>query len=403
MEDSQSRLEYLHHLSCTQQLTDAESEEYISLLEQRELESMMKKSWEKTTDDDAFPMEKRRQLAGAILSRYPQETRRRGIIPVIARWKFAAAASVAVVLTAGAYFIFKPASPVSVKPLIADIAPGANGAILTLGDGSRVVLDSLGDGLVAKQKGSDAVIKNGHLAYQSYNNLAPESAIVYNTMTTPRGRQFHMVLPDGTQVWLNAATSVRYPVAFTGNERIVEVTGEAYFDVAQDKSKPFSVRFLSSAEGGRQGIVQALGTAFNVCAYHDDPAAKITLLEGKVRVSPSPAGNRNEILTPGQQAAIFYGKSQNAGMTVQTADTGRVMAWKNGMLNLHNMGLAEVMKQISRWYNIDVVYEGNIPEITFWGEISRSENLSTVLSFMAESGVKFIIEDGGKKIVVRKQ
>lgn len=145
-----------------------------------------------------------------------------------------------------------------------------------------------------------------------------------------------------------------------------------------------------------------MGTEFNVCAYRDDPAAMVTLLGGKVMVLPSPNSEQNSILTPGQQASVFYGKSRNAGMTVQTADTARVMAWKNGMLNLHNLSLTEVMKQISRWYNIDVVYEDKVPEITFWGEISRSENLSTVLSFMAESGVKFKIEDGGKKLIVGK-
>lgn len=397
----ENRLEYLYRRWNSQQLTSEEREEYFSLLERVDVDEvlgpLMVKSWAASTDDGALSPEQRRTMAAAIL------TGKERVKPARMRYLRWAAAAAAVLLLAGvSYRWLVPVSGKHTVAPVADIAPGSNGAVLTLGDGSKVVLDSVADGVVAQQKGANAVMKNGQLAYQTEAAGKGGAEVIYNTVSTPRGRQFNMKLPDGTRVWMNAATVMRYPTAFSGNERIVEVTGEAYFEVAQDKNKPFSVRFLSSVEGGREGIVKALGTEFNVCAYRDDPAAMVTLLGGKVMVLPSPNSEQNSILTPGRQASVFYGKSRNAGMTVQTADTARVMAWKNGMLNLHNLSLTEVMKQISRWYNIDVVYEDKVPEITFWGEISRSENLSTVLSFMAESGVKFKIEDGGKKLIVGK-
>jgi transmembrane sensor len=400
LEDILGRFRYLHHLWGTQQLTEEEQQEYFFLLDkygaETVLEPLMQEDWNTAKDEGALELAARHAMAGRILSgNRPRVSR----VYLIRRWAAAAAILVLIGAGAGFYFSRQPAAPTGA---VADIAPGGNGAILTLGDGTQVVLDSLGDGIIAKQKGSAAVIKNGQLAYQAIHTNNPEGEVIYNTMSTPRGRQFQLRLPDGTNVWMNAATSIRYPTAFAGNERNVEVTGEAYFEVAPDKAKPFRVHFTASAEGGREGTVLALGTSFNVCAYRDDAAAKVTLLEGKVMVSPSPVEKHSEILTPGMQAAVAYGKSRSAGMTVKTADTTRVMAWKNGILNLHEMGLGEVMKQISRWYNIDVVYEGNIPEVTFWGEISRSENLSTVLVFMAESGVKFKIDDAGKKIIIRK-
>lgn len=413
MEDSLARLQYLYNLWCTQQLTEDESGEYFALLEKHgtdaALEPLMNQSWTTARDEGDLELEKRNNIANNILSgpqRQAPVIQRVSLIGFISQWRWAAAASVALLVTAGIYFSVyhhtrtnglanKSALPA------ADKAPGEEGAILTLADGSHVVLDSLADGIVAKQNGTDAVIKNGQLSYLTSAGT-PKEELVYNTVSTPRGRQFQLLLPDGTKVWLNAATSIKYPTAFAAHERNVEVTGEAYFEVAQDKSKPFRVHFTSSAEGNRRGTILALGTSFNVSAYRDDAAAKVTLLEGKVLVSPSSIENQNGILIPGQQASMLYNQLQQADMTIQRVDTSKVIAWKNGMLNLHNLALAEVMKQISRWYNIDVVYEGNIPDITFWGEISRTENLSTVLSFMAQSGVNFKIEDGGKKIIVKK-
>ncbi|NLR58649.1 DUF4974 domain-containing protein [Chitinophaga polysaccharea] len=400
MEDYRARFAQLHQLWSIQSLSAAEQEEYVALLEQYgeadALGAMLDDSWDTVEDEGTFAASDKAALARRIISAAPPERFTTTRIHLLRRWWVAAAVLFVIALGGWQYYVYTH----QVAPVMAvtDIAPGDNGAILTLGDGSQVVLDSLSDGIVAKQHGTNAVISKGQLAYEATAGQQ-NGEVVYNKMSTPRGKQFQLVLPDGTKVWLNAATAIRYPTAFTGNERSVEVSGEAYFEVAPDKSKPFRVHFIS-AEGRRQGTVQALGTSFNVCAYQDDLAAKITLLDGKVLITPSLADSKGTILVPGQQAALTY--RQLANLKVQTADTSRVMAWKNGMLNLHNMALAEVMKQISRWYNIDVVYEGNIPDITFWGEISRSEHLSTVLGFMEESGIKFSIGDGGRQIIVKK-
>ncbi|TWF41369.1 FecR family protein [Chitinophaga polysaccharea] len=401
MEDYRTRLAHLHHLWSIQSLSVAEQEEYVALLEQygeaEVLGNMLDDSWATARDGGTFTGSDKVALAHRIISAAPPERLADTRVHLLRRWLAVAAVLLLLALVGWQYYVYTHrAAPILA---VTDIAPGNNGAILTLGDGSQVVLDSLSDGIVAKQQGINAVISKGQLAYEATMAGQRDGEAVYNKMSTPRGKQFQLILPDGTKVWLNAATAIRYPTAFAGNERSVEVSGEAYFEVAPDKSKPFRVHFIS-AEGRRQGTVQALGTSFNVCAYQDDPAARITLLDGKVLVTPSQGDSKGAILVPGQQAALM--NSQLANMKVQTADTSRVMAWKNGMLNLHNMALAEVMKQISRWYNIDVVYEGNIPDITFWGEISRSEHLSTVLGFMEESGIKFSIGDGGKQIIVKK-
>lgn len=249
----ENRLEYLYRRWNSQQLTSEEREEYFSLLERVDVDEvlgpLMEKSWAAATDDGALSPEQRRTMAAAIL------TGKERVKPARMRYLRWVAAAAAVLLLAGvSYRWLVPVSGKHTVAPVADIAPGSNGAVLTLGDGSKVVLDSVADGVVAQQKGANAVMKNGQLAYQTEAAGKAGAEVIYNTVSTPRGRQFNMKLPDGTRVWMNAATVMRYPTAFSGNERIVEVTGEAYFEVAQDKNKPFSVRFLSSVEGGERGL-----------------------------------------------------------------------------------------------------------------------------------------------------
>jgi transmembrane sensor len=295
-------------------------------------------------------------------------------------------------------------------PGIKDVAPGKDGAILTLADGRQVVLDSLGNGIVANQNGTQAVLKNGQLEYKPLtiddSRLTNDHSSSFNTISTPRGRQFQLVLPDGSKVWLNAASSLRYPTVFAGNERRVEVTGEAYFEIEKNPNKPFRVTILPSsggAGGGRKAEVEVLGTHFNINAYDDEDVIRTTLLEGKVRVvnRQSAIGSQQSVtLKPGAQAriAISAQSHQSSPILVQTVDTEQVMAWKNGFFQFNRTPLSEVLKQLARWYDVEIVYEQGVPDIRLGGEMKRDLTLAQVLKGLGKIGVNFRIE--GKTLVV---
>lgn len=300
------------------------------------------------------------------------------------RRRIMAAASVILLLVAGAYLWTsnkKDTSPATVATII---TPGKAGAILTLADGSQVVLDSLANGVIAKQNGARVVLTNGQLAYDPTENSNGE--IVFNTIATPKGRQFQVTLPDGTQVWLNAASSIRYPTAFSGEERKVEVTGEAYFEVAKNTNMPFRVSVNNKAE------IKVLGTHFNVNAYENEKAIATTLLEGSVRVAATEPGN--VILQPGQQAQI-----ENASIKIiKNANTDKAIAWKNGLFYFDGASLAEIMRQLERWYDIEVVYEKGIPDIEFEGEMTKDVSLDGLLVMLGKTEIHFRIE--GRKLIV---
>ncbi|MBV8253968.1 MAG: FecR domain-containing protein [Chitinophaga sp.] len=265
-----------------------------------------------------------------------------------------------------------------------DHQPGGNKAILTLADGSSVTLDSTSGGILAKQNGTNVLQqKAGEIAYDP--SAQASTTVVYNTVTTPRGGQFQIMLPDGSHVWLNAASSIRFPTTFTGTTRKVELTGEAYFEVAQNPSQPFTVTVAGVA-------VKVLGTHFNINAYNDEPAVNTTLLEGSVMVAHQ---GKEAIIKPGQQASV------KEGITVKDhVDIDALMAWKNGRFSYNEMDIHGIMRQISRWYDVDVVFEDNIND-SYTMEISRNVPLSKLLKFMEISGgAHFEMKE--KKIIVRK-
>lgn len=276
-----------------------------------------------------------------------------------------------------------PQDTVAVPP---EVAPGTTGAVLTLASGKQIILDTLDKGIVAKENGTEIELKEGTVSY----NAAKYQAVGMNTMTTPRGRQFQVLLPDGTKVWLNAASSLTYPTAFTGNNRTVALTGEAYFEVARNKAKPFKVKLNEQTE------VEVLGTHFNVNAYQEEGKIKATLLEGSVRVK---ALKHTQVLAPGQQAQIMEGK--NEIKIARNVNVEYVMAWKNGLFNFDGASLKEVMNQLARWYNIEVVYPNGVPDMYFGGEMSRNLNLSEVLMGLQDARVQFRIEDNKKLIVTQ--
>ena len=272
------------------------------------------------------------------------------------------------------------------QPVTRDIdAPASNNAILTFGDGSTVVLDTAGDGSLALQGNINVVkLPNGEIRYEG--NAGINEPVTFNTLTVPRGSKIVTLnLEDGSRIWMNSASSLRYPTAFRGKERRVDITGEAYFEIAKNPSMPFIVN--------RNGIeTRVYGTEFNVNAYEDESNTSITLIEGSVEVF---AEGKSTLLRPGQQARV---SPEHRIQLVEEADTEAAIAWKNGYFQFTGNNIETVMRQVSRWYDVEVIYEGEIPERQFAGQMDRSNSLSSVLKILEESNVHFKTE--GKKVTV---
>ncbi|MEO6000379.1 MAG: FecR family protein [Chitinophagaceae bacterium] len=266
-----------------------------------------------------------------------------------------------------------------------DVPPGGNKAVLTLADGSTIVLDEARNGTLAQQGKTQVLKFDGKLAYNNAKTGVEE--ILYNTIATPRGGQFQVVLPDGSHVWLNAASSLRFPTSFTGKERRVEITGEAYFEVTKNANLPFVVQ-LNTAE------IKVLGTHFNIMAYNEENLLKTTLLEGSVQCT---SGDNLAILKPGQQSQLM-----NSGHVkiLNNVDLEEVVAWKNGMFHFEKMDIETLMRQISRWYDVEVVYQNHKSVDKFIADIPRNTNLSDALKALELTGkVRFDVE--GKKVIVK--
>ncbi|MFA6945579.1 MAG: FecR family protein [Pedobacter sp.] len=278
-----------------------------------------------------------------------------------------------------------------------DILPGYNKAILTLSDGSKISLDDAANGLLASQ-GNIAITKtdNGQIVYEKNNSDKSKlisNRSVINTIQTPKGGKYKVRLPDGSKVWLNSASTLSYPTSFNGNERKVHLKGEAYFEIAPNKKVPFRV------ESDNQ-IVEVLGTHFNINSYDDEDYIKTTLLEGSVKVilnSRSDARDNTKLLKPGEQSLT---NSSRPGIRIENADTEKAIAWKNGYFKFKNTPIREIMREVERWYDVELVYEGKMPTDEFTGFISNDVKISAVLKIMEESGgVKFSVK--GKKLKVK--
>ncbi|WP_346319340.1 FecR domain-containing protein [Chitinophaga sp. YIM B06452] len=310
-----------------------------------------------------------------------------------------AAAAILAVIASSVYFISSSyqrskqnSTALSTTP--ADILPGRTGAILTLSDGSQVVLDSLSEGIVSNQNGAAVVLRGGGLAYDPAGPASGE--IAYNTVTTPKGRQFDVRLPDGTKAWLNAASSITYPTVFNGNERTVKVTGEVYLEVVKS-SVPFRVNVRDKTN------IQVLGTHFNVNAYDNEESISTTLLEGSVRIGPVPIPGNNAgpltpdgetvTLRPGQQANVPAGPGEHREITVHSnVSVEKVMAWKNGLFDFEGATLGEVMRQLERWYDVDVVYEGEIQDMKLTGKMTRGVTLNGLIKGLDRLGIHCQLE-----------
>lgn len=272
--------------------------------------------------------------------------------------------------------------------LVQHIAPGHEGAVLTLADGSQVQLDTFQNAVVARQGGTTASVVNGMLIYKESGH---QDQLVYNTMSTPKGRQFRLTLPDGSGVWLNSASAIRFPTAFSADERKVDVRGEAYFEVSANPTKPFRVSINNKA------TITVLGTHFNINAYDNEESIATTLLEGKVQVT-NITGNSSVTLRPLQQAQIT---PDNEGIHLtDNINPEKIMAWKNGLFHFENTTLAEIMRQLERWYDIEVVYESTVPDIALKGEMTRDVPIGDLLFALKKLGVHYRLEE--RRLLITK-
>ncbi len=310
--------------------------------------------------------------------------------PFINRRTWWAAAASLLILAGGAAYFFQPEKPVQVAsappaPIKKnEVLPGGDKAILTLADGTTITLDSASNGTLSQQ-GNTKVVKlaNGKLVYNTSGT--PASEVMYNTMRTPRGGQYRITLPDGTQVWLNAASSITYPTAFSGEERMVKVTGEAYFEVAPLEHKtPFKVKIMSGA-GEEKAQVTVLGTHFNINAYDNEGDIKTTLLEGSVKITKE---NFSVNLKPRQQAKI----AQKIEI-VEPDDMEEITAWKEGYFKFNEADIGSILRQAERWYDITISYPNGVPKDLFSGSLPRHVSLTKFLEILVYSDINAKIKD----------
>ncbi len=392
---SPSRLEYLFNCYIENDCNAQEKEELMELLALSENHQAVKKLIDELIEKTGSEIQMPNQAAASILQNILQKDKA-PVVPLKRRkpslffWMRAAAAVLLFIVGASVYHILNKKIDTRSKPVVVNekrpIVPGGNKAVLTISDGSTIVLDSLQNGTVL-QKGSMKISKQGGLLI--YNvSVSPNQneAVVYNTLSTPRGGQYQVVLSDGTKVWLNATSSLHFPSAFKGSQRVVGLTGEAYFEVAKNKEKPFLVKV-----GDMQ--VKVLGTHFNINAYADEGAIKTSLLEGSVKIIRAAVSG---MLKPGEQAII---KNEEDKVEIRKANLDEVMAWKNGLFQFDDADIVTIMREIGRWYDVEIEYSGKVPQRQFEGKISRNAQLSDVLRILELSDVKFLIV--GNKIIVQ--
>lgn len=388
-----ARLAHLYQRYIDDTCTETERKEFLSMVaespENKSMTELMDSTWDKMdTQDLIFPMGGR--VFDTILLNH------QGIsVKKISWYRYiAAAAAILAVVTTGLYFYQKSNNHPGISRNTAEIRPGTNKAILTLADGSTINLDNATNGEIAHE-GGVSIIKatNGQLIYDVSGNVTKQNTTdLYNTITTPRGGQYQINLPDGTIVWLNAESSLKYPTAFDNNKRKVYLSGEAYFEVAKvNSSTGNNKKRVSFTVATDKQEIEVLGTHFNVDSYPDE-LAKTTLLEGSVNVKTM---LQNLMLKPGQQSIL-----KNNTLTSSDVDAAESVAWKNGYFNF-NESLESIMNKVSRWYDVDVVYEVKPASDPFIAKISRKKSLPALLKIIEQTGgIHFKIE--GRRVTVTK-
>ncbi len=401
MNEIENRVVDLIEKHLNGELSDAEKQELESWEAQSEsnrriFRHLTDNSQLKHSISDSYPDERKDRVLATIHSMIEADQHAVAKVRMMTIRKLMSAAAIIGVIACIAYFSLnvqkpQPVAHTQIPSGTSDQAPGRDGAILKLSNGQEIVLDNAANGDLTQQ-GSTSIIKKGNVLV--YNGKKEGAEVLYNTLSTPIGRQFQLVLPDGTKVWLNSSSSITYATLFKGNERSVTVSGEAYFEVAKDASKPFRVHVASALKEMGETVIQVLGTDFNINAYGDETPVKTTLLQGSVSVK---TGNNSALLKPGQQALVESTTHINLNKDV---DVAKEVAWKNGLFNFNNEKLKSIMPQIARWYNVDVVYENkDVQNIMITGEIERKANLSEVLKILTFLNINYKLE--GRKLILK--
>lgn len=345
-----------------------------------------------TDENEADYLYLKDAIKAIVDERIAQYEKKPVTMPSRSGWiRYAVAASILLFISVGAFFFIRSNHKADnfTANTYKGIKPGGNKATLTLANGSTISLDDATKGQIAKQAGVKITkTADGQIVYQA--NAVGQEQPVQNTVSTPKGGQYKISLPDGTNVWLNAASSITYPTVFKGTEREVTLNGEGYFEVTKNKAMPFMVKSVMQT-------IEVLGTHFNINAYNDEALIKTTLLEGSVKVI---SATNSALIIPGEQAMIS--RIGNGVISKQQVNLEKEVAWKNGVFSFADEDIYAVMRQVSRWYDIDVVYEGDIPSDKFFGEISRSSNLADVFRILELNNMKFTVEGKTVKVSYKK-
>lgn len=391
----QLRLTYLFNSYYNKTASDQERAEFLAIVSgsqhDEQLRALLTDKWlayqHKGEISDAGQTD---QMLSAILQSEPGVSRHVKMSqPLKQIMRYSTAAVIFLVMATGIYLWLAPQSSApKTAQLVKNeyqetIVQGGKKAILTLGDGSEVVLDTVNQNLAIRQ-GNARVSKQNLSTLAYHTEQSSVRQVVYNTLSTPKGGQYQVILPDQTKVWLNSASSIRFPTQFRGKERRVTVTGEAYFEVSKNPDMPFKIT-ASHTE------VEVLGTHFNLMAYSDEGSVNTFLLEGSVRVR---SRSETKVLVPGQESRV----SKDGKLRIGTAEEDEVLAWKNGWFNFNKCDIQMVMRQIARWYDVEVEYRGQIPAGHFSGVVSQANEISKVLDILRTGGVNFKTE--GRKIIV---
>jgi len=392
---TEQRIRYLFERYFMDSCTESERLEFLQMIheggEDDAIMEVLQDCWNVYAPERPMPEASGKRVLDNIM-----RPRRSKILPRTVRMRrMAGVAALLLLLVVSGYLLrgYFPGTkktggmPVA-KAVVHDVAPGGNRAILTLADGKTIVLDSVANGKLAQQGGVKVIkMQDGRLGYEGAG--AKEEEVRYNTISTPFGGKYQVVLTDGTKVWLNAASTLVFPTVFKGGTREVSLKGEGYFEVARNASMPFVVKVGDMR-------VDVLGTSFNIMAYEDEAAVRTTLLEGAVRVG---AGGVSRALEIGEQGVL---DKRGAMEVIHDADVEQAVAWKNGLLQFHSADMAVIMRQMARWYNVQVVYASeDIRNESFSGSIPSSENISQVLKMLELTGtVHFDVT--GQIITVRR-
>lgn len=391
MNDPERVRELLDRLAAST-ASEEEVRELLSLTENGDNEVPVRKTiealWDSYDKDMTLPPTDWENIYASIVA---TPVAGRGKIRRLIR-QLAVAAAVIFAAGTGLWLFFKkppPPEKLAALPQVQrfknDVQPGVNGAVLTLGNGQHIIIDSARSGTIATQ-GNVAIVKQGEgLSYQPGGSPA---VVVYNTLSTPRGRQFpNLVLPDGSKVWLDAGSSIRFPTTFTGKERKVEITGQVWFNVVHNGKMPFRVMVKGTE-------IEDLGTQFDINAYDDEGCVKVTLLEGSIQLVNQ--GKSPVVMKPGEQAELNSGSD---AVIHPSVDLDQVMAWKEGIFFCDDADITSVMRQVARWYDVDVIFKEHIDKRVSLLNVPRTVTLTQILKIMEMTGnVKFLID--GKKVTV---